>query len=185
MNHRLLASPDLSRGHAPDTVARGLGWFSIGLGLAEIFMPRSLARASGMQGRERLLQLYGVREIAQGVGILMARDRTPWIWGRVAGDALDLATLATARNAKAAAAMVAVAGVTAADVATANALQVNRHRVRPYYDYSMRSGFPKPAAEMRGVARNFKEKRGPHRMAERQATAPVSAALRETAQTPR
>jgi hypothetical protein len=161
---RLVAYPDMSRAHAADTLARGLGWFSIALGLAELFMTRSVARATGMQGRENLLRSYGAREIAQGIGILLARDRTPWVWGRVAGDVLDIATLAAGSNRNAAAAIAAVAGVTAVDVYTANALQRNRHRLRPYYDYSMRSGFPRRPAEMRGVGRDFKEKRGPHRV---------------------
>jgi hypothetical protein len=90
----------MPRGHrasprrSADQLARGLGWFSIGLGLAEVLAPRTLTRALGLHGQERLLQAYGLREIAMGVAILAAKDPTPWIWGRVAGDALDLATLA-------------------------------------------------------------------------------------------
>jgi len=41
-----------------------LGWFSIGLGLAEVLAPRSLTRGLGMEGHEQLMQAYGVREIA-------------------------------------------------------------------------------------------------------------------------
>src|SRR5215211_8122595 len=78
-----------------DALARGLVWFSIGLGLAEVIAPRALARALGMEGTETVIRAYGMREIATGVGILASEDPTPWIWGRVAGDALDLATLAT------------------------------------------------------------------------------------------
>ena len=42
-----------------------------------------------------LRRAYGVREIAAGMGILGSRngDRAPWVWSRVAGDALDLASL--------------------------------------------------------------------------------------------
>src|SRR4028118_2183053 len=79
---------------ATDTLARGLGIFSIGLGIMEVAAPGALARWLGMRGQERLIQAYGLREIATGVGILASRDPTPWIWGRVGGDALDLATLA-------------------------------------------------------------------------------------------
>lgn len=133
-------------------VARALGWFSIGLGLAELIAPRMVARAAGLEGRERLLQAYGAREIATGIGILFARNRRPWIAARVAGDALDIATLtARRRNASAAAALAAVAGVTALDAYTVAAL---RHRPRRVVDYSSRSGFPRPAAEMRGAAAN-------------------------------
>jgi hypothetical protein len=86
------------RGHPDsqtDALARGLGVFSIALGLYELLAPRSLTRALGMQGNETLVRGYGLREIATGVGILAAKDPTPWIWGRVAGDGLDLATLCT------------------------------------------------------------------------------------------
>src|SRR4051812_10257258 len=81
------------RRRASRTAAQGLGWFSIGLGIAEVLMPRAVARVTGMQGREGLLFACGLREIATGVGILMSRDPTPWVWGRVAGDAIDMATL--------------------------------------------------------------------------------------------
>ena len=32
-------------------VARGLGWFSIALGVAEVAAPRALTRALGMEGQ--------------------------------------------------------------------------------------------------------------------------------------
>src|SRR4051812_49131148 len=86
------------RGHpdsATDALARGLGVFSIALGLVELLAARSLTRALGMQGNETLVQAYGAREIATGIGILASKDPTPWIWGRVGGDALDIATLVT------------------------------------------------------------------------------------------
>ena len=76
------------------TVARGLGWFGIGIGLLEVFAPRALARATGLQGRETLLQAFGLREIASGVLILAADEPEPWLWARVAGDALDGGVLA-------------------------------------------------------------------------------------------
>ena len=47
---------DLARG-----TARGLGWFSVGLGLAECLMPRAVARAVGMAGRESVVRAYGLR----------------------------------------------------------------------------------------------------------------------------
>jgi hypothetical protein len=137
-------------------VARALGWFSIGLGVAELLAPRVMARTTGLEGRERLLQVYGAREIAAGLAILLFSEKVG-AWSRVAGDALDIATLASARNAKSAASLTAVAGVTALDVYTAAAL---RERPRPYFDYSSRSGFRRSATEMRGAAAGkVKEKR--------------------------
>lgn len=88
-------TPTLSRSRTlTDTLARGLGWFSIGLGMFELFTPRRIARGLGMQGRERLVRLYGAREVATGVGLLAATPRAPWMWARVVGDAVDIGTLA-------------------------------------------------------------------------------------------
>ena len=146
--------------------ARGLGWFSVGLGLAECLMPRAVARAVGMAGRESVVRAYGLREIATGVGLLASRDPEPWLWGRVAGDALDLATIAAARReegadrAAANIAMLAVAQVAAVDVACAAALARRRgegqraQRLRAELRYRDRSGFSKPVGQMRGVARD-------------------------------
>ena len=50
------------------SMARGLGWFSIGLGLAEVLAPRALTRGLGMEGNEQLVQAYGLREIATELG---------------------------------------------------------------------------------------------------------------------
>lgn len=144
-----------------DTMARGLGWFSIALGMAELAMPRTLTRTLGMQGSERLMSAYGLREVATGIGILSARDPMPWIWGRVAGDALDLGTLATAldggnpRRENAGLAFATVLGVTALDVICATSLSMKPRRRGPVRDYSDRRGMPRPAAEMCGAARDF------------------------------
>lgn len=103
-------------------LARGLGWFSIGLGLTEAVAPRWLARAIGMQDHRALLRVFGLREIAAGLGILTQRAPVGWMWGRVGGDAMDLSVLALAlasnrsRRGRVAAATVAVAGVTVLDV---------------------------------------------------------------------
>jgi len=146
---------------AAHTVARGLGWFSIGLGLAECLMPQTMARAIGLEGKENLLRAFGVREIASGVGLLTARDPEPWVWGRVAGDALDLGALSIGLRSDnphrlgTAMAMLAVAQVTAVDVACAKALGHHRRQAENewrYIDYRDRRGFEKPPMEMRGAA---------------------------------
>ncbi len=141
-----------------DVMARGLGWFSIGLGAVELLMPRALARGLGMPNSGGLLFLYGLREIATGVGILRAKNQTPWLWGRVAGDALDLATLAAHsgpnHKLRIRAGMAAVAGVTALDFTMARAMsEREERRSRNWVDYSDRSGFSKSVEEVRGSAR--------------------------------
>ena len=145
-----------------DALARGLGWFSIGLGLAEVIAPRALARALGMEGSETLIRTYGMREIGTGVGILTSDDPTPWIWARVAGDALDLATLATGlegdnpKQANLALAIGSVAMVTALDVYFAQRLsRETTEPLAPLRDYGDRSGFPRSPRTMRGEASNF------------------------------
>lgn len=80
-----------------EQLARGLGWFSIGLGLAEILAPRGVAKIAGVRGNIGLIRLFGLREIASGLGIFMQGRRPAGaVWSRVAGDALDLAALAAA-----------------------------------------------------------------------------------------
>lgn len=143
-------------------LADGLGWFSIGLGVLELVAARPLARAMGMEDRSELLRLCGARELTTGVGILTQSDPTPWLWGRVGGDALDLATLAggldgdNPRRGKVGLAMAAVAGIAALDVICARALTRERARpALPMRDYGRRVGLPRPPAQMRGAAGDF------------------------------
>lgn len=112
----------------PKRLARGLGWFSIGLGLAELIAPRAIARLTGTRNHSGLLRSYGLREIAAGAGILTSSEPGPWLWARVAGDALDLASLGSAltdsRNSAGLTlfGIASAAGVTALDVLCAQRL---------------------------------------------------------------
>lgn len=133
--------------------SRALGWFSLGLGLAELLAARPLARGVGLARRADVVRAYGLRELATGAALLSTRDPRPWMWARVAGDALDLASLAAGvprRPAGAALAITAVAGVAALDLACAQALSAPPKQAGA--DYRDRSGFPLPVAEMRGAA---------------------------------
>ncbi len=105
-------------------LARALGWFSLGLGLAQILAPRQVVDLAGIdpeRDTHGLMRALGAREIASGIGILTRAKPAPWLFARVGGDALDLALLTSARNApranrnRVAAATAAVIGVTAAD----------------------------------------------------------------------
>jgi uncharacterized membrane protein len=105
-----------------DALVQGLGWFSIGLGLAEVLMPRGLSRLIGVKPQPTLMRLLGVREIISGVGILTQPNKAAWMKSRVVGDAMDLTLLGAAmtsdesNNAQLALATAAVASVTALDV---------------------------------------------------------------------
>jgi uncharacterized membrane protein len=114
------------------SLARGLGWFSIALGLAETLAPRTLARAIGAgDGRmsRTIIRLCGARELASGIGILTTPRPARWMTSRVAGDVLDLALLAmasTSRRARRPRLLVAttsVAAVTALDATCAEQLR--------------------------------------------------------------
>ena len=108
-----------------ERLANALGWFSIGLGLAQLAAPRGMARlvgASDDAGSRTVMRALGLREITTGVGILTRPRPAGWVWTRVAGDVMDLALLGsllkpdnTQRN-RTAAATAAVLGVTALDV---------------------------------------------------------------------
>jgi uncharacterized membrane protein len=159
-------------------LARGLGWFSIGLGLAELLAPRKVGDAIGVNGHDELIRAYGVREMISGVGILMnERPQPGWLWSRVAGDVVDLGSLAAAmrsgdsdrqRNNMA---MAMVLGVTVLDVLCASRLQQSSRRNELYTDGnqpltrlgSSRRGrhtrkvitIDRPAAEIYSFWRNF------------------------------
>lgn len=103
-------------------LARGLGWFSIGLGLAELIAPQQVSRAIGVRNHHNTLRLLGAREIGNGIAILSQKKPTESLWSRVAGDAMDLGLLASALSEPTTdrrrlnTAIAAVAGVTALDL---------------------------------------------------------------------
>lgn len=136
------------------SLAHGLGWFSIGLGLVQVLAARRVARAVGLHDQAGLVAAFGARELASGIGLLRGNKPAGFLWGRVAGDVLDATALATALQGRrpnaAAVALAAVAGMAALDLACARAL--SREPATGKTDYSRRSGWPLPPAEMRGAA---------------------------------
>lgn len=111
------------RARDKDSLAQFLGWFSVGLGSAQLAAPRTLCRVVGADAEglpPRVMRLMGLREIAQGAGILVQPRPTAWMWARVAGDTLDLAllglTAAKNRRARTALAIANVVAVTVPDV---------------------------------------------------------------------
>jgi uncharacterized membrane protein len=149
-------------------LARGLGWFSIGLGLAEVAAPRAVARRIGIReddSTNSVMRAMGSREIANGVAILAQPDRARWLWSRVGGDVVDLSALGTAFSQEDAdrrrltAATMAVLGVTALDVLCAGKMSVRGGPERA----SRRSGvrveevttINRPIEEVYGFWRNF------------------------------
>lgn len=145
-------------------MAGGLGWFSLGLGLLEVAAAPQLARGLGLRGQENLLRACGLREIATGLGLLVATDRRPWILGRLAGDAMDVALLAA--NARRnrhpfglSFAIASVLTVTVFDLLCAEALRSEEGdraaRADAVRAYAARSAFPRGTEATRGTARDF------------------------------
>ncbi|HYD23345.1 MAG TPA: hypothetical protein VEB68_01000 [Croceibacterium sp.] len=144
---------------AADKAAKGLGWFSLALGAAELLAAPRVTRSLGVAGHEGLVRAFGVREIVAGVTSLSV-DKRPGIWSRVAGDALDLGALALAfagsrKKGNVALALAAVAGVMLVDVVTARALDRRHRREGPPKDFSDRSGWPNGLERSRGAAKDF------------------------------
>jgi len=120
-------------------LANGLGWFSIGLGVAEIVAARELTKLIGVKPSPRnqaVMQAMGVREVVKGVGILSKDRPTDWLWGRVAGDMLDVALLGRAlssqseRPGRTTTAIGAVLGVAALDILAAQTLSSGKRMTR-------------------------------------------------------
>jgi len=114
--------PDGRSGSAGSPLKTFLGLFSIGLGLAEVLKTRSMQQITGVH-HPGILKAYGVREITSGIGVLTSDRPAFWLWSRVAGDAIDLATLAAAYaegssrdRARILQSAAAVAGVTILDI---------------------------------------------------------------------
>lgn len=126
----------LTAASATDKVAVGLGWFSIGVGLAESIAPGRFSKWMGVRYGNGLIRSFGAREIMAGTGLLTRQHRAPWMWARVAGDAFSIAALGAAmgqrraKRGRTAVALAAVAGVTALDIACARALSGSGAAVR-------------------------------------------------------
>ncbi|HYC48555.1 MAG TPA: SRPBCC family protein [Burkholderiales bacterium] len=135
-----MATYTTRRKRGPNTseqIARGLGWFSIGIGIAQLVAPRAMARLTGVPLPPALTVLCGLRELACGIGILTQPEPRPWVQARVVGDAIDLAVLGGAvlvpgvDQRRAAIAATAVAGVTALDAYCSRELERTGRRPSP------------------------------------------------------
>jgi hypothetical protein len=146
---------------AVDRLGKGLGWFSIALGVAELVAPQRITRALGMEGKEAIVRAYGARELASGI-LSLSPDKQVGLWSRVAGDGLDAAALMTGlrddnpKRQNVETAMLMVAGITLLDIVCAQGITARHSRNnggrRMYRD---RSGFPKGVQAAKGAAKDF------------------------------
>lgn len=111
-----------------------LGLFSVGIGLASLLAPRTVARVTGLPNWPLLLRAVGAREIVSGLGLLRRPDNQVWRWSRVAGDAMDLGMLGIAaihpdgRGRRLASTALAVASIAAFDLRAGNPPRVKPSR---------------------------------------------------------
>jgi uncharacterized membrane protein len=114
-----------------ERLAKALGAFSVGLGLTQLLAPDGVARAIGLDengANRRTMRALGLREFVTGIGLLSRERPTGFAWGRVTGDAMDLALLGRALSAgrndnrRLAAATAAVAGVMLLDIVASQRL---------------------------------------------------------------
>jgi uncharacterized membrane protein len=166
-----LAAGQTRRPADPDErLAEGLGWFSIGLGLAQILAPASLSRLIGVRAdatNRTLMQVLGVRELATGIGILTRPHRAGWVGARVAGDTMDLALLGLAltspnsRKDRVELATTAVAGITLLDAYCTEQLSRKSESTRalptrrPSMNVRQRVTVNRPVAEVYGFWRQL------------------------------
>jgi uncharacterized membrane protein len=118
-------------------LARGLGWFSVSLGLTELLFPNVIANITGVsKERTGLIRWYGLRELASGIAIFKQKKPVEAMWSRVAGDAIDLASLGAAfkspdaNKARLTFAAINVLGVTALDVICARQLSASAEGIQ-------------------------------------------------------
>jgi hypothetical protein len=71
-----------------------LGQNSLGLGVWGLFAPKGVNRFLGLTNSPQTTQLlFGAREMAAAATLLSDPTRASALWGRVAGDAFDIAVL--------------------------------------------------------------------------------------------
>lgn len=142
-----------------DRLARALGWFSIGLGVAELLAAGPIARMLGLDDKEGLIRAFGARELASAVSTLSV-DKPAGLASRIAGDALDLATLSPAlhrdnpkRN-NAAIATALVVGITLLDLIAFSSVKAAHSRergserdFRPQRSAAGCASLPRPCAQ--------------------------------------
>lgn len=144
-----------------DQLARGLGWFGIGLGVVELFAPRRVTETLGMEGHETLVRACGIREILSGI-MSLSVDKNVGLWARVGGDGLDAAALLSGltadnpRKGNIALALLMVGGIAMLDYRAAQDTRPRRPaRSASRKLFPNRSGYPKGRANARAAARQI------------------------------
>ncbi|MEA2356862.1 MAG: hypothetical protein QOI62_122 [Solirubrobacteraceae bacterium] len=162
------------RDHSGDaaTLATELGWFSLGLGTAQLLAPGRVNRAIGVRDdpRSRFWQrVVGVQELTAAAGILGRRRPVEWLWARTAGDVVHLAMLARAlrggrgeQPARVEAAMASVVGCFAADAYASTRMTSDPQATREGHPMKAKASITvgKPRDEAQRRWREFEQQPG-------------------------
>jgi hypothetical protein len=70
-----------------------LGWGSVGTGWVLLAFAGRVCRLLRLPDRTGLVRAVGVRDVIIGLGLVLGRERLPWLWARSVSDALDTAWL--------------------------------------------------------------------------------------------
>jgi len=114
-------------------VKYALGVASLVLGAAALVAPRRFARLAGAHSMApEAIAAFASRELAAGAALLSPVRFGPFLWARVAGDAMDLAGLAlAARKPENDRKLLAIAGVAAAAIALFDVLLATHDARQP------------------------------------------------------
>lgn len=88
---------------SPDRLARVLGLFSLGLGSVQIADPDGVNRFVGLRvtpENQAAMRGVGVQELLMGLPLFRRKAPAALLWGRVAGDAMQIGMLAAAMDNK-------------------------------------------------------------------------------------
>ncbi len=75
-------------------LARGVGFVSLGVGLALLAAPARTTESFGMGERKELGRFLGIRDLILAAGLLRSGNPAPWLRARAISDAADAALLA-------------------------------------------------------------------------------------------
>jgi len=97
------ANQQLSKGERWEKWEPALAWLGIGVGVAQLLMPRQVARVLGLSvGRSTTstLRLCGAGQLLSGVGYVARAGSPSWRMARIGCQAINLAALGTALGTK-------------------------------------------------------------------------------------
>src|SRR5690349_13122050 len=117
-------------------IAAGLGWFSVGMGVAEIVAPGAVSKLIGVKRKSSDTRWRGVRKLAAGIGLMQAPQSGMGLLTRAGANVLELSRMRSrsrrrgSNSGRAAIGLAALAGVAAICVKQARAAGTHAEPIR-------------------------------------------------------